>query len=94
MEAKVAMTALESQHRHPLMRLTKRLSSQMQQETPTKMCAEFVVCFEYVQDDFQRGGVTLLPRYELATVHSWERRCKQWSKDGVGLRNRQHFGKD
>ncbi|CAL1158985.1 unnamed protein product [Cladocopium goreaui] len=35
------------------------------------------------KDDFQRGGVTFLPRYELATVHSWERRCKQWSKDSV-----------
>ena len=48
----------------------------------------------YLQDDFQRGGVTLLPRYELATIHSWERRCKQWSKDGVGLRTKQYFGKD
>ena len=54
----------------------------------------YYVTSPYLQDDFQRGGVTLLPRYELATVHSWERRCKQWSKDGVGLGTRQYFGKD
>lgn len=54
----------------------------------------YYVNLSYLQDDFQRGGVTLLPRYELATVHSWERRCKQWSKDGVGLGTGQHFGKD
>jgi|Cyp2metagenome_2_1107375.scaffolds.fasta_scaffold97153_2 hypothetical protein len=77
----------------------------MLQETPTKMFAKFVVLMShlrgsryvnlsYLQDDFQRGGVTFLPRYELATVHSWERRCKQWSKDGVGLGTGQHFGKD
>lgn len=40
---------------------------------------------ETSQDDFQRGGVTLLRRYEIGTVLSWEIRCQQWSKDRVEL---------